>query len=349
MVILKQEEEVPESLRYLPRNYNFEIGKALRTIKRLNAKKVTLQFPDGLLKYSFVIIDIIEKYTGAECIILNDVVYGGCCVDDESIESDLLIHYGHSCLVSINDMNVRALYVFVDIKVDVSHVVELIKRNFQGKVGIIGTIQFNSSINKLRRILNEDQKGEVGCVLPQVKPLSGGEVLGCTSPKINGVTAVISIGDGRFHLEGAMIRNPLLKFYKYCPFSRRMTQEFYDYGFMLDGRRSEIKRAFEGRTFGVILGSLGRQGSKEILKSVMSRLKGYELYLIMLDEISPAKLARYSFIDSFVQISCPRLSIDWGRFFAKPLLTPFEVFYDGGEYLMDYYSQEGDGEWKNYR
>lgn len=346
MVVLR-EEEVPESARYLPGNYNFEVGKTLRTIKRLNAKRVTLQFPDGLLKYSFVIIDIIEKYTDAECVILNDVVYGGCCVDDESVDSDLLVHYGHSCLVPVGDMSIKTLYVFVDIKIDVGHVAEMIEKNFEGKVGVIGTIQFNSSINKLRRILNE--RRDVECMLPQVKPLSGGEVLGCTSPRITGVSAVISIGDGRFHLESAMIQNPHLAFYKYCPFSRRMTQEFYDYEHMLEGRRSEIRRAFEGRAFGVILGSLGKQGSKKILRAVMEKLRGHEVYLIMLDEISSAKLERYEFIDSFVQISCPRLSIDWGKFFKKPLLSPFEVFYSGGEYLMDYYSKEGAGEWKNYK
>lgn len=349
MVVLVQEEEVPECVRYLPRNYNFEVGKTLKTIRRLGARKVTLQFPDGLLKYSFVIADIVEKYTGAECIILNDVVYGGCCIDDEGVDSDLLVHYGHSCLVPVSEMNTRTLYVFVDIRIDVEHVVEVIRRNFSGKIGVIGTIQFNSSINRLRRILNGHGEG-VECVLPQVKPLSAGEVLGCTSPRIRDVSAVVSIGDGRFHLEGAMIRNPSLRFYKYCPFSRKMTQEFYDYETMVSGRRAEIRRAFEGRRFGVVLGSLGRQGSRTILRNIVDRLKtkGYVVYLLMMDEISPGKLERYEFIDSFVQVSCPRLSIDWGLSFKKPLLTPFEVFYSGGEYLMDYYSREGDGGWKNY-
>ncbi|CAD25630.2 similarity to HYPOTHETICAL PROTEINS YIK3_yeast [Encephalitozoon cuniculi GB-M1] len=347
MVVLKQE-EVPECLRYLPRNYNFETGKVLRTIRRLGAKRVTLQFPDGLLRYSFVIMDVIEKYTGAECILLNDVVYGGCCIDDESIASDLLVHYGHSCLVPVGEMSTKVLYIFVDIRIDIDHAAEMIRRNFQGKIGVIGTIQFNSSINRLKRVLDEE-RGGVECTLPQIRPLSSGEVLGCTAPKIEGVSAVISIGDGRFHLEGAMIRNPHLRFYKYCPFSRRMTQESYDHSTMLSDRKSEIRKAFSGRSFGVILGSLGRQGNRSILRSVVDRLKEYDVYLIMLDEISPKKLERYNFIDSFVQISCPRLSIDWGKLFKKPLLTPFEVFYSGGEYLMDYYSREGSGEWKNYR
>ena len=30
-------------------------------------------------------------------------------------------------------------------------------------------------------------------------------------------------------------------------------------------------------------------------------------------------------VDAFVQVACPRLSIDWGYAFNKPLLTPYEA------------------------
>ncbi len=35
----------------------------------------------------------------------------------------------------------------------------------------------------------------------QAKPLSSGEVLGCTSPTLPAVDAMIFVADGRFHLE----------------------------------------------------------------------------------------------------------------------------------------------------
>lgn len=47
---------------------------------------------------------------------------------------------------------------------------------------------------------------------------------------------------------------------------------------------------------------------------------------ILLSELSPAKLALFQpHISAFVQTSCPRLSIDWGYAFDKPLLSPYEV------------------------
>lgn len=332
--------DLPNDSPFIPKNYNFEINKTLRTILKYKCKIVTLQFPDGLLRYSLAIIDLISQYTGATSIVLNDVVYGACCVDDISLKSDLLIHYGHSCLVPVTEMFTKVLYVFVDIKIDITHLQKLIHNNFNEPVSIVGTIQFNSSINKLKRLSNVST--------PQIKPLSRGEVLGCTSPKIS-TNVVISVGDGRFHLESVMINNPLLSFFKYCPFSRKLTREYYDYTKMVYLRSKNIKKARAGKNFGIILGTLGKQGNKTILKNVIDKLKKYKLYIFMMEEITPNLLDRYGFIDSFVQISCPRLSTDWGEAFTKPLLSSYEVFYElGSEYKLDYYSKEGYAPYKNY-
>jgi 2-(3-amino-3-carboxypropyl)histidine synthase len=47
---------------------------------------------------------------------------------------------------------------------------------------------------------------------------------------------------------------------------------------------------------------------------------------ILLSELSPAKLALFNpHISTFIQTSCPRLSIDWGYAFQKPLLSPYET------------------------
>src|SRR5260370_13040547 len=47
---------------------------------------------------------------------------------------------------------------------------------------------------------------------------------------------------------------------------------------------------------------------------------------ILRAELSPAKLSLFSpHIAIFVQTSCPRLSIDWGYAFDRPLLSPYET------------------------
>ena len=46
-----------------------------------------------------------------------------------------------------------------------------------------------------------------------------GEILGCTSPAMKS-DCLIYLGDGRFHLESAMIANPDLQAYRYDPYSK---------------------------------------------------------------------------------------------------------------------------------
>ena len=60
------------------------------------------------------------------------------------------------------------------------------------------------------------------------------------------------------------------------------------------------------------------------IKEKMRKLNK-EFVTILLSEIFPAKLALMSSVDAWIQISCPRLSIDWGLAFPKPLLTPYEI------------------------
>ncbi len=73
-----------QDMMVLPSNYNFEIPKTIWRIRSLEAKRVALQLPEGLTLYATTIADIIGKHTGAECVIMADVTYGACCVDDFS-------------------------------------------------------------------------------------------------------------------------------------------------------------------------------------------------------------------------------------------------------------------------
>lgn len=80
---------------------------------------------------------------------------------------------------------------------------------------------------------------------------------------------------------------------------------------------------------------------------------------ILLSEIFPQKLSLFGdTVDAWIQIACPRLSIDWGTAFEKPFLSPYEgavvmnqiEFNCNESYPMDYYSNNSLGAWTpNYR
>lgn len=102
-----------EAIRILPNNYNFEIHKSVWKIISDKVEVVALQFPEGLLMYACIISDIMTRFAQTKVIILGDVTYGACCIDDytaQKLGATLLIHYGHSCLVPVNVTRIKVSY-----------------------------------------------------------------------------------------------------------------------------------------------------------------------------------------------------------------------------------------------
>ncbi|KAL8814377.1 MAG: hypothetical protein Q9223_006394 [Gallowayella weberi] len=356
--------DINDAISLLPPNYSFEIHKTIHRIRSSASKKIALQFPEGLLLFATTISDILTRFCpGTETLIMGDVTYGACCIDDytaRALGCELLVHYAHSCLIPVDVTKIKTLYVFVDISIDTSHLIATLERNFDsGKtIAMVGTIQFNATLHNVRPVL---ERAGFKVIVPQITPLSKGEILGCTSPRLSDDAAdlILYLGDGRFHLESAMIHNPSLPAYRYDPYSRKLTRETYDHEDMHDLRRQAIQQGKKAKKWGLILGSLGRQGNPHTMTMIEERLNERNIPFInlLLSEIFPGKLAMMDDVDCWVQIACPRLSIDWGYAFPKPLLTPYEALIalgvredwkadNQGVYPMDFYSKEGLGRTK---
>lgn len=388
-------EECAEVRKLLPANYDFQLEKSVARLRGSKAKLLALQLPEGLLMFACILSDIFKQLTGVEEVfIFGDVTYGACCIDDyaaKALGCDFLIHYGHSCLIPVDvtkkpshkdDIPLSLLYVFVDIKFEVNHMVECIRLTLPDsglvKLHLLGTIQFAGCLSLAKEALaGSGYEVEV----PQGKPLSRGEVLGCSSPtleiaspalqssnpagegrdstvstKVVKQDIMIFVADGRFHMESAMIANPTIPSYQYNPYDKKLTLEGYDVGLLKQNRMSEIIRARAGQKWCIIMGTLGRQGNPGIVRRLKKLLSDSNkpYIVLLLSEAFPSKLRLLQDeVDCFVQVCCPRLSIDWGLSYHKPLLTPYECFvvFDKEvfreQYPQDYYLRDS-GPWTNY-
>ena len=98
------------------------------------------------------------------CLILGDVTYGACCIDDlasKKLGCDFIVHYGHSCLVPIPEMTIKnVLYVFVEIGIDLRHLVDSIAFNLDPEkpLFLMGIVQFNTTLVRAKQLL-EKEKG----------------------------------------------------------------------------------------------------------------------------------------------------------------------------------------------
>lgn len=113
----------------------------------------------------------------------------------------------------------------------------------------------------------------------------------------------------------------IFDFRRYDPYSRVLTREEYDQAGMRAVRRRAVEAARKATRFGIILGTLGRQGNPAILAHLEQLFASRRLRysVVLLSEISPAKLNAMGDVEAWVQIACPRLSIDWGEGFRIPV------------------------------
>lgn len=80
------------------------------------------------------------------------------------------------------------------------------------------------------------------------------------------VVSIRYIGDGRFHLESIMMSNPTVPAYRYDPYSKVFSREYYDTEQVHKLRKSAIASASKAQKFGLILGTLGRQGNTKVME-----------------------------------------------------------------------------------
>lgn len=207
----------------------------------------------GLLLFATKLAAVIEAFTGVDTVLMGDITYGACCIDDftaKLLGADLLVHYGHSCLVPTSVASrIETIYIFVTIKLNIDHAVTSIesvindrltngpslKQDSTGRkhlaitqeqdydasneatqekpilsISLVSTIQFAYSLPIMKKALEESPNVtsvKLQINIPRSKPLSQGEILGCTAPTVKD-DLIFYVGDGRFHLEAMMMANP---------------------------------------------------------------------------------------------------------------------------------------------
>lgn len=101
-----------------------------------------------------------------------------------------------------------------------------------------------------------------------------------------------------------MIANPKLRAFKYDPYVKKLTEEFYDHERMLKTRHEAIQRAVKTDKYALVLSTLGRQGSLNVLKTLQNRIEalGKENVVILLSEIFPDKIKLFKDVEAFIQV-----------------------------------------------
>lgn len=113
----------------------------------------------------------------------------------------------------------------------------------------------------------------------------------------------------------------------------------------LKRRYYNIEKAKNAKIVGILMGTLGAGGYKEVLRSVRhaAQVAGKKTYTLLMGKPNPAKLANFPEIDVFVLISDPQAQILNDKEYLAPIITPHEALiafndatWDPSSYRLDF-------------
>ena len=93
-----------KTIEEIEEKYELELDRIIDKIKKEKAKRVLLQFPDGMKPYATVIVDELEKRCEKEKMKIQFLIwlgscYGACDVPNlgkTGKDVDLIVQFGHS-------------------------------------------------------------------------------------------------------------------------------------------------------------------------------------------------------------------------------------------------------------
>lgn len=320
--------------------FDIDLASAIHEIKRLRARIVALQVPEGLRRRAYQIAEDLESKAGAEVIVVAEPCFGACDVPSSLFEMvDAVVNVGHSPIPSLKFPK-PVIFVPVRSKIPLGDQLKKAVGMLQEPVGVLAISQHLSELDDVIEAL-ESMGMRTKIAEGDSRISHAGEVLGCNYSAAlavaKDVNSYLLIGSGAFHAIGihlatgkkVVVLDPNLE-------EPREIDQLKDK--ILRQRHAAIERAERARSFGIIIGEkVGQRRvrrAKELRK--LLRWKKKDAALILMDRFDPEKLRHLGF-DAYVSTACPRIAIDDAAMYDKPLLTPQEL-----EILL------GVRKWENY-
>jgi len=322
-------------------DYEIPIEDIVRRLKQLLINRVLVQLPNGLKRLYPKIRDFLSAH-GIDSVLSLRPTWGICDLaipEAKSLGIKVVLHIGHHAPPECRVDSVRVIFLTSTYIIDPSKLVyrivkELMHRNMLStgsRVGLTCTIQH---CKYLSNIIRELKKLEIDPIVSRSNKngMMLGQVLGCdysaaTSIQ-NEVDMFICVAGGRFHALGlaATVDVPVIGIDPYMKSYFNASKELRK---IIAQRLFILSKAMDANTFGIVLCSKHGQLNLKLAETLKERLKslGFDVYLLVVDEVTPERLDNIPWVEAFVSTACPRLAFEDLSFYRKPVLNPGEVKY----------------------
>ena len=305
------------------REWDYELDRIVDAVHDRDAKKVGLQFPEGLKRRGPAVADDLRELVPDDVTIMlsGQPCYGACDLDTFLMRrTDVFVHFGHSPMKESD----KIIYVPLFSNVDVEPIMEesldeLPDPDVDDEVGLVTTAQHMNLFGDMREWL-EARGYEVHTRRGDDRLTHEGQVLGCNyaSADVDADT-ILYVGGGKFHPLGLAMEHPEKTVVIADPVNNVVTVA--DTEKFMKQRYGAVHRAMDAEKWGVIFCTKIGQGRFDQAQEIID--ENDDAYLITMDEVTPDRLRNFD-MDAFVNTGCPRITTDDGPQFHKPMLTPGE-------------------------
>jgi len=298
----------------------------IKELKKLNAKRVFIQYPEGIKSKIQSIVKQIER-EGMECVTCLQECFGACDIRDEEaarVGCDSLLHIGHEPVVEKTKLPVVYWKYFLDVDALPTLEKEIGKLKDCKKIGLITSLQFVKTIPVVKKYLEE--KGKKVFVNKSLQ--HPGQVLGCRLDAGKAiedkVDCILCISAGKFYGMGMAMNTekPMLnldlekgtvesldvekrRIQKIMAWNRSALKDARKVGLMVSWKKGQLR-------------SLPFEVRKKLEKD------GKEVFLFAMDEITPEKVEGLK-LDAVINFGCPRIGIDDLARYKMPVLNCSDI------------------------
>ena len=329
-------------------NYDFELDRVVEEIRRLRARRVLIQLPNGLKPYAARIVENLEtalKGLGVELIVAGDPVYGSCDLLLEhlvSLKPDLVVHVGHVeyPMALANKSRTHFKVVYIPARYNWKPSVKLLEKLSDmlsnkscKRVGLVAPIQHTHILGDVASYLKS--KGfDVLISKPFYEWGEKGLVFGCEYSAATSISKLVDsfiiVCGGKFHPLGLGLATGRPVF-KLDPYEEKVEDVTPIIEKQLRVRYYKLLEASNAKTWGLLVGTKPGQYRPWLIKALTTLLrrksKSYYIYAVSTLTVEVLRnIDSCSSIEAYIVTLCPRLAIDDLSDYHKPVLTPGEAF-----------------------
>ncbi len=309
-----------------------DLTSSIKELKKINAKRILLQIPEGLKVQTESIIQTLEE-ENFEVISEMSPCFGACDIklnEAKTLKCDAILHIGHNEFTKISELPVIYLPLDYELKnfdLLIKKLINYLKEKKINEIGLITTAQF---LNYIPKIKNELEKNKINTLTKTGIRVVEAQALGCNYSAVPKTKNIVYFGDGLFHPLGIHFSTQTQVII--CnPFSEKISELNEEKNKFLRQRILLIEKAKDAQNYAILVSSKIGQERMLVAQKIKTELimNGKSAKIYVMDHISEDKLLGIN-AGAYISTACPRLSIDDFFNWKKPLINASEV-----KYLLD--------------